>query len=59
MALDLRTAIGWLLLAIGLQLAGYGLFSDGRAASMNIQWGGIIAAAGAAFHLLVRLGKKA
>lgn len=59
MALDLRIAIGWLLVALGGQLTAYGLISEGRAASMNLTWGGAILAAGAVFHLVARSGKKA
>lgn len=51
--------IGRLLLAIGVQLVAYGFFSDGRASSMNIGWGGGIAAAGAVFHLIAWKGKAA
>lgn len=57
MALDLRIVIGRLLLLIGLQLAVYGLMSEGRTASMNLTWGAIIAAAGVVFHLWRRFGK--
>jgi hypothetical protein len=57
MALDLRIVIGRLLLAIGLQLLLYGFLSEGRAASMNIGWGGAIAVAGAIFHLIAWKGK--
>lgn len=59
MALDLRIVIGRLLLAIGLQLVAYGFFSEGRTASMNLGWGGGIAAAGLVFHLIARTGKTA
>ena len=59
MALDLRIAIGWLLLALGGQLTAYGFFSEGRAASMNLAWGGAIVVAGAVFQLVARMGKKA
>jgi hypothetical protein len=59
MALDLRIVIGRLLLAIGVQLLLYGLWSEGRAASMNLLWGGILAAAGAVFHLLRRFRRPA
>jgi hypothetical protein len=59
MALDLRIVIGRLLLAIGLQLFIYGFLSEGRAASMNIAWGGVITIAGGIFHLFRRLGKTA
>lgn len=59
MALDLRIVIGRLLLAIGLQLMIYGFLSDGRAASMNIAWGGVITITGGLFHLLRRLGNAA
>lgn len=57
MALDLRTVIGRLLLAIGVQLVLYSFFSEGRAASMNLNWGGAIAATGAAFLLFARKGR--
>lgn len=57
MALDLRIVIGRLLLAIGVQLVAYGFWSEGRAASMNLFWGSIIAATGVVFHLFRRLGK--
>jgi hypothetical protein len=59
MALDLRIVIGRLLLAIGLQLFVYGFFSEGRAASMNIAWGGAITIAGGIFYLFRRIGKTA
>jgi len=59
MALDLRLVIGRLLLAIGLQLFVYGFLSEGRTASMNIAWGGVITIAGGVFHLFRRLGKTA
>ena len=59
MALDLRIVIGRLLLAIGLQLFVFGLLSDGRVATMNIAWGGVITIAGGVFHLFRRLGKPA
>ena len=59
MALDLRIVIGRLLLAIGLQLFVYGCFSEGRTASMNIAWGGVITIAGGVFYLIRRLGKTA
>lgn len=58
MALDLRIALGLLLLAIGLQLFGYGLLAGGAGASLNVRWGGGIAAAGAIFLLLARRGAK-
>jgi hypothetical protein len=57
MALDLRIVIGRLLLAIGFQLLLFGYLSEGRAASMNLTWGGIIAVAGAVFHLVAWKGK--
>ena len=59
MALDLRIVIGRLLLAIGLQLVIYSFFSEGKASSMNLTWGGLITATGIAFHLFRRLGKTA
>ena len=59
MALDLRIVIGRLLLAIGLQLFVFGLLSDGRVATMNIAWGGVITIAGGVFYLIRRLGKTA
>ena len=55
MALDLRIAIGWLLLAIGVQLVGYGLFSG---SPMNVTWGGGITVTGLLFHAAARLGGK-
>jgi hypothetical protein len=58
MALDLRLAIGWLLLAIGLQLTGYGLLSDAAGAGLNVTWGGGITAAGLAFYAASRWGGK-
>lgn len=58
MTLDLRLALGLLLLAIGLQLAGCGLITDGPGASLNARWGGGIAAAGAGFVLLSRRGAR-
>ena len=59
MALDLRIVIGRLLLAIGLQLFVYGFLSEGRAAAMNIAWGGVITLAGGVFYLWRRLEKTA
>ena len=59
MALDLRIVIGRLLLAIGLQLLLYGVFSDGRAHVLNVAWGGVITLAGGAFYLWRRLEKTA
>ena len=59
MALDLRLVIGRLLLAIGLQLMLYGIFSEGRAHVLNVAWGGVITLAGGVFHLFRRLGKTA
>lgn len=58
MTLDLRLALGLLLLAIGLQLAGCGLITDGPGASLNSRWGGGIAAAGAVFIFLGRRGPE-
>lgn len=54
MALDLRKAIGWLLLALGVQLLAFGAFSDGAAHIMNVVWGGATAAVGALFQLAAR-----
>ena len=59
MALDLRIVIGRLLLAIGLQLLLYGVFSDGRAHVLNVAWGGVITLAGGVFYLWRRLEKTA
>lgn len=58
MTLDLRLALGLLLLAIGLQLAGCGLITDGPGASLNTRWGGGIAAVGAAFIFWARRGPQ-
>jgi len=58
MALDLRIVIGRLLLAIGLQLVAFGLSKEGRTASMNMGWGGGIAFAGAAFHVVALRRKQ-
>ena len=59
MALDLRLVIGRLLLAIGIQLVAYGIFSEGRTHTMNVAWGSAIVVAGIIFHLFRRLGKRA
>ncbi len=56
MTLDLRLAIGYLLLAIGVQLAGYGLLSSGAGAAMNLEWGAVVSITGAAFIAASRFG---
>jgi hypothetical protein len=54
MALDLRKAIGWLLLALGVQLVAFGAISEGAGRAMNLQWGSAITVAGGLFHLAAR-----